>query len=223
MLALISNGGGCLLWLVTAAFGVPSEALRLRWSHIDWGNDRFVIESPKTEHHSGHESRIVPIFPELAPCLREAFEQAEDGSEFCIMRYRDTASNLRTQFKRIIARAGLEPWPKLWQNPRSTRETELADDFPAHVVSAWMGNSIPVAAKHYLQVTDDHFRKAAHNPAQKRAATARNEGNPTRRGSEESVVSDAGCKGLHQDAAPCETAEASENGRYRTRTNASRP
>jgi len=28
-------------------------------------------------------------------------------------------------------------------------------------VTAWLGNSEPVAAKHYLQVTDEHFRRAA--------------------------------------------------------------
>jgi hypothetical protein len=32
--------------------------------------------------------------------------------------------------ERIIKRAGLKPWPKLFQNLRSTRETELAEDFP---------------------------------------------------------------------------------------------
>ncbi len=60
--------------------------------------------------------------------------------------------NLRTQLMKIIRRAGLEPWPKLWQNLRSTRETERADHFPAHVISAWIGNSEQVAARHYLQV-----------------------------------------------------------------------
>jgi len=35
-----------------------------------------------------------------------------------------------------------------------------------HVVCAWIGNSQPVAAKHYLQLTDEHFRKAAQNPTQ---------------------------------------------------------
>ena len=53
--------------------------------------------------------------------------------------------------------AGLQRWPKLFQNLRSTRETELAEDFPMHVVCPWIGNSQPIAAKHYLQVTDDHF------------------------------------------------------------------
>lgn len=34
------------------------------------------------------------------------------------------------------------------------------EDFPAHVVCAWIGNSEAVARKHYLQLTDDHFAKA---------------------------------------------------------------
>jgi hypothetical protein len=67
---------------------------------------------------------------------------------------------------RIIERAGLEPWPKLFQNLRSTRETELAEQFPIHVACSWIGNSKAVAAKHYLQTTDGHFQKAAQNPTQ---------------------------------------------------------
>ena len=31
---------------------------------------------------------------------------------------------------------------------------------PMHVVCDWLGNTREVAAKHYLQVTDEHFRKA---------------------------------------------------------------
>lgn len=40
------------------------------------------------------------------------------------------------------------------------RETELAEIFPLHVVCAWIGNSSAIAAKHYLQVTDEHFDRA---------------------------------------------------------------
>ena len=38
---------------------------------------------------------------------------------------RDSAVNLRTQFCRIIRRAGFAPWPKLWHNLRASRESEL--------------------------------------------------------------------------------------------------
>jgi hypothetical protein len=94
------------------------------------------------------------------------WEQAEPGTEFVITRYRDSRVNLRAQMERIIRKAGLEPWQRLWQNMRSTRETELAERFPMHVVCKWLGNSQPVAAKHYLQVTDEHFREAVRQPAQ---------------------------------------------------------
>lgn len=67
--------------------------------------------------------------------------------------------NLTTQ-ERIIERAGVTAWPKLWHNLRSSRQTELTEDFPAHVVSAWLGNSERIATQHYLQVLDSHFDKA---------------------------------------------------------------
>ena len=61
---------------------------------------------------------------------------------------------------RNIERAGLIRRPKMFQNMRSTRQTELEDRFPGHVVCAWMGNSEAVARKHYLQVTDAHFDRS---------------------------------------------------------------
>ena len=62
--------------------------------------------------------------------------------------------------QRIIRRAGLMPWVKLWHNLRATRQTELANQYPLHVVCAWIGNSRAVAQEHYLQVTDSHFAQA---------------------------------------------------------------
>ena len=197
---------------------VPSEVLLLRWEDIDWENSRFTVTSPKTEHHEGHESRVVPIFPELYQYLRDAYEMAEEGDEYCITRYRDTTVNLRTQLQRIIKRAGLNPWPRLWQNLRSTRETELADKFPVHVVSAWIGNSVPVAIKHYLQVTDEHYDKAARNAAQKVSETVGNDKKLEIDKKIKNDISVGSCESLHKKTASCKKQEAVEDGRYRTRT-----
>ena len=139
----------------------PSEHLGLTWGDINWEKGRMLVRSPKTAHHVGHESRLVPLFPELLPYLREVFEEAEPGTEYVITRYRQANCNLRTQLQRIIAKAGLKAWPKLFQNLRSTRETELTERWPEHVVCAWLGNSRAVAREHYLQVTDEHFEQAA--------------------------------------------------------------
>ncbi len=101
------------------------------------------------------------MFPEVLPHPREVFEAAVPGTEHVITRYRKTDQNLRTQSKRIIRKTPLGTWPKLFQNLRSGRQTELADQFPQQVVCKWIGNSEPVAAEHYLQVTNEHFERAA--------------------------------------------------------------
>ncbi len=144
----------------------PSEVLALRWRDIDWERSRFTIRSAKTEHHDGKDRRIVPIFPELLPHLADAFDRAEPGQEYVITRCRDDGVNLRQQLGRIVGRAGLVPWPKLFHNLRASRQTELAERYPIHVVCAWLGNSTAIANEHYLQVTENHYESAAQIPAQ---------------------------------------------------------
>ena len=139
----------------------PSEHLSLKWGDVDWEHNRVTIRSPKTEHHAGGESRVIPLFPELRPHLETLFfDEERAGTEHIITRYRDKNANLRTQLLRIIKRAGVKPWPKLFHNLRASRQTELTARFPLHVVCEWIGNSAPIADKHYLQVTDDHFDDA---------------------------------------------------------------
>jgi integrase len=147
----------------------PSEVLSLRWDGIDWEHSRITVESPKTEHHPGRARRVIPLFPELRDILGDAREIAPDGAVYVVGgNYRATANtpkgwkncNLRTQFERIINRAGLEPWPRLFHNLRASRETELAAVHPLHVVTAWLGNTPKIAMTHYLQVTDADFERA---------------------------------------------------------------
>lgn len=144
----------------------PSEHLELRWGDVNWERGRMLVRSPKTEHHRGGESRVVPLFPELRVHLEECFDAAEPGQEFVISRTRDQDVNLRKRMTKIVKDAGLKPWPKLFQNLRSSRQTELEETWPSHVVCSCIGNSEAVAARHYLQVTDDHFAKAVQNPVQ---------------------------------------------------------
>ena len=133
----------CLIFALARYGGLrcPSEVLLVRWSDIDWEHERIVVRSPKTEHHPGRESRTIPIFPRLRPYLEDAQELAAKGDEYVISRYRGSNANLRTQLTRIIKRAGLTPWPKLFQNLRSTLQTELTEQFPEYVVCEWIGNS----------------------------------------------------------------------------------
>jgi len=157
-----------------AGLRCPSEHLSLKWDDIDWERSRVFVHSPKKEHLECGGDRWVPIFPELRPYLEVAFELAEPGTVFVINRYRDANTNLRTQMLRIIKRAGLKPWPKLFQNLRATRDTELAAQYPMHVVCAWIGNTELIAAKHYLQVTDDDFQRATQGAAKSAAVSVQN-------------------------------------------------
>jgi len=103
------------------------------------------VQSPKTEHHVDKASRTIPLFAELQPILLEAFELAPEGAVYIVGgNHREAANtpsgwrncNLPTQFKRLIKRAGLTPWPRLFHAMRASRETELAKEFPIHVVTS---------------------------------------------------------------------------------------
>jgi len=99
------------------------------------------------------------------------------------------AVNLRTQLLRIIARAGVEPWPRLFQNLRASCATDWTERHPAHAVAKWLGHSPMIVAEHYLQVRDHHFDDAAglgsgstseatQNPTQHPPARGRTRGKP---------------------------------------------
>jgi len=193
----------------------PSEVLSLRWCDVDWERSRLRVVSPKTEHHAGKASRVVPIFPELRPYLEEAWDAAEEGQEHVVpTRYRDAAQgpegwrncNLRTQFERIIRRAGLEPWPRLFHNLRASCETELAQRHPVHVVTAWLGNTPRVALRHYLQVTESDFAIAVQNPVQAThdsAQTVQNPVQPTAATTRQETTEPQGTLGVRFDVAGC--------------------
>ena len=157
--------------LVFARYGgvrIPSEIKSLRWSDVNWARNRITITVPKKAHIDGHQTRVIPIFPELRPFLDKAFGEAEEGQEFVVPLARNTG-NLRTHALRIIQKAGVKVWPKPFQNLRASRETELMQTYQAYKVLAWIGHTAAVAQDHYLMLTDDDFDmasgKAAQNPA----------------------------------------------------------
>jgi integrase len=152
------------LLVVLSRFGglrCPSETMALRWSDIDWARSRMTVHASKTQAHANKETRVIPLFPEILPHLRQAFEESEPCAEFVISdRYRRNGVNLGTQLKRFIKRAGLTPWPRVWHNLRASCQTELSARFPLHVVCTWLGNTTTVATQHYLTVRESDFENA---------------------------------------------------------------
>ncbi|HIE96865.1 MAG TPA: hypothetical protein EYQ63_07585, partial [Fuerstia sp.] len=156
-----SNGQWRLIIALCRYGGVrcPSEIVLLTWDDVLWHENRMIVHSPKTQHHEGQETRVIPIFPELKPYLEQAYEDAPPGTKR-IIRGKTPESNLRTTFSKIIERAGLVQWPKLFQNLRASRETELLDSgkYPAHVIAAWMGHSVmAIACSDVLKSSQNAF------------------------------------------------------------------
>lgn len=167
----------------------PSEVLSLKWEHVNFETNRMTVPSPKTEHHPGKDYRTVPLFPDLRPVLDEAFELAEEGEVYVVGGktgdgYRAASdspegwknANMRTTFLKIVRRAGLTPWPRLFQNLRSSCETDLMKAHPIHCVCSWIGNTPAIALRHYLQVVEADFEKATRGGAESGAVSVQNVG-----------------------------------------------
>jgi integrase len=166
--------------------------LSLEWRHVDWERNRVTVPSPKTDRYDGKGMRTIPLFPELRTYLEEAYELAEPGQTHVVGGDHLAKANgptgwkccnLRTTFGKLVKRAGLEPWPRLFHNLRSSRETELLEEFPVHVVALWMGHDAKVSLKHYAQTTEDHFDRATGG-----AKSGAQSGSAARRGQRQGVA-----------------------------------
>jgi integrase len=131
----------------------PSETFALRWGDVNWEAGSLHVTCPKLEH-TGHGERTIPLFPELRTHLLNLFHEAPDGAEYVILRQRRDGANLRTHLLRLIERAGLTAWPRLFHNLRASRETELMRNYDLATVCKWIGNSPAIAAQHYAMSTD---------------------------------------------------------------------
>lgn len=143
-----------------AGLRCPSELAELTWADVSWEHARLTVRSPKTEGTEGHAVRVVPIDPRIMPLLQELFDEAEPGSER-VFEGITAQTNLRTQMLRIMAHAGVAAWPRLFHALRASCSCDWVERFPDHVVASWLGHSPRVAAEHYLQTRDEHFRMAA--------------------------------------------------------------
>lgn len=102
----------------------------------------------------------------IRPCSRAGF---------CNRRIR-CRGQAHTRLFKLLHKLGIAAWPKIFHNLRASRQTELEECFPSHVVCRWMGNSETVARDHYLQTTEEHFlagsTMATESPSEKAARKA---------------------------------------------------
>ena len=217
----------------------PSEVLSLQLAGLDWERGAMTVISPKTEG-CGQGIRVVPMFERLRPYLDEAWEMAKKGQTHVIPENLYLAAsqgpngwrncNLRTTFQKIVLRAGLEPWPRLFHNLRASCESDLARDYPIATVCKWIGNTVAIAAKHYIQVSDQDFQRAAkagkntpRNAAQNAAQSTHEKGRKARQaqvapqeaGEGQNYTKPVTSKGLHSLASLyCKSFQGNDLGKY---------
>lgn len=138
---------------------MPSEPFALTWGDVDWARDRITVTSPKTAA-KGKPYRVIPLFALLRPHLERCFEIAEEGSVFVFPDSFRGRTNLRTGLTKLVRRAGLEPWPRIWHSLRASCESDLAAAFPLATVAKWLGNTPSIALRHYVDPTDSAFEQA---------------------------------------------------------------
>ncbi len=154
---------------------MPSEIAFMQWSDIDWDGYKIKICIPKkttkTEQEKGNfKTRFIPLFPEIREAL-EAYRaeippktEKNEGNDLIFPGMSKTESAgvlLRKQFREVLKQVGIPEWPKFFMNLRATRDTELQQYYPLHLVCEWIGHSPDVSLKHYTQVTAEDFKKAS--------------------------------------------------------------
>ena len=142
-----------------------SEAFCVKWNDVDFENNRLVVHSPKTERVEGKDERIIPLFPEL----RDALIALRDEPRQLVSNLQKTRvrKNYVVSFARgygrvvaIVERAGIERYPRLIQNLRSSASIDVFRKYGELAENAWLGHSTVVAKDHYLHPIDSDFNNA---------------------------------------------------------------
>jgi integrase len=126
---------------------IPSEIRDLTRADVDLQAGTILLRSPKTRRH--HKTRrLVPIFPQLRPHLQRWIERADADCEYLFPRLRRHA-NQGTEAKRLVKKAGIEPWGDFFNTLRASRETELMDQYGLRKACQWIGNTPGIAMRNY--------------------------------------------------------------------------
>lgn len=122
------------------------EALRLTRRCIE--SDRVVIVPEGDVATTKQASRVVP----MERRLRIMVEMGVDAGIFPL---RIRSDGIEDEFRKIIRRAGLAPWPKPFHTLRKNLATDWMAKYPPLDVARWLGHDVKVAANHYHQTRSE--------------------------------------------------------------------
>lgn len=158
-----------------AGLRTPSETHGLKWSMIDWQESKMTVPSVKTEHHPGHAQRTTPITLKLMKILVAHYHATTPKPDDPLVRIKP-GRYMRTQMRKIIDKAGLEQWPKVFQALRQSCDIEWSMIYPEFAVDLWLGHSKRISRKHYKNIVPDQLHEqitgvrttesVVHNPVQ---------------------------------------------------------
>lgn len=138
------------------------EIFNLVWADYQPDYGRLLVRSTKTAHVEGCDFRFVPL-RDIEPYVIDAFQAAYPkgkrsvpSDQPMLTRYSRSNSNLDKPFCKIVLKAGLLPWPKLFQNLRSSCETQwIKEGARADLLANWIGHSVKIQRQNYLQHTEE--------------------------------------------------------------------
>ncbi len=110
----------------------------------------MIVRAAKTQRHAHGGMRSCRCSTIWCRSLTRCLMPACKPTDYVFVKHRDSEVNLRTELLRLIKKAGLEPWPKPFQNLRANALTDLCDLVNLPQACKWIGNSPDVAMRHYL-------------------------------------------------------------------------
>lgn len=147
---------------------VPSEPRALKWEDVDFVGGKFIkpdIPALRITAQKTKTIRIMPLFPRTKEVLMRLHDEQERAGTLneCpyVLRKVRMVTNPGTTFKKIVFRAGVEDYPKPFQNLRASAATDVRREYGARAESDWIGHDAAIADEHYDIVTGDILRKAA--------------------------------------------------------------
>lgn len=129
-----------------------SEIRLLRTEHFSLESGWFEVPAKLSRRTTKSRRRVVRMEPELSEMLRFRIKN-EHG---CIVK--SLPGDMHARMLLTYQAAGINDVRKdPFQTLRRTRESLWAERFGAEKAAIWCGNSIEVAAKHYINVTKGSY------------------------------------------------------------------
>lgn len=136
----------CLVGLCRWAGLRRGEARRLTWGDVKWDARVLRVKPVGNRRTTKQGLRDVPIQPRLMRVLQAAYDAAPEGAtRVCPL----SNNNVERQIRTLAKRAGVTLDDKPLHTLRKNLETDWLAEHPVLDVTAWLGNSPTVAAKHY--------------------------------------------------------------------------